>query len=466
MKIYTTSLCLLLLGVSSLVHGQAPASLSWGGSDSPSLRALSSLAEFTGNALSGDVLGSVESGADLIAASANVLSSEPAQRSGLFSRVTRQTTRISNRISRLRSAAGNDDYLTARQIVSLYLVAYPNDLLYQYFVEGGGEVLIKPLSWGATYWSYHWSYEIQFDNSWIDNEWNRQEAVRHLRNHLEAMADENGSAINKHLTTWDGDIEVFLDRIAAAGVPLGVVFSPKQMTASQLEGLNEAIVETYRLVPYLGGFVLTFELASGQTLSFTVYGQRELTTGEKWLIIGTPAAGFAAGVLVKVGGKWVFRQITKRVDDFADLAPKVADQVAGELYDGIRLTNKEMRHLTNLGHKRGLGVEWKKWHIDGYGEFDARFAVPKATFAPGATRYVVMHEMMHIWELRRLVRELGPVAGKAKYLENYGDASRTILREQFVLDAIRKRSRLWDSLSDLEKRHAREYLDGLGGESW
>ncbi len=34
------------------------------------------------------------------------------------------------------------------------------------------------------------------------------------------------------------------------------------------------------------------------------------------------AAGFAAGVLVKVGGKWVFRQITKRVDDLADLAPK------------------------------------------------------------------------------------------------------------------------------------------------
>ena len=293
MKIYTTSLCLLLLGVSSLVHGQAPASLSWGGSDSPSLRVLPSLAEFTGNALSGDVLGSVESGADLIAASVNALSSEPAQRSEMLSSVTRQTTQISNRISQLRSAAGNDDYLTARQIVSLYLVAYPNDLLYQYFVEGGGEVLIKPLSWGATYWSYHWSYEIQFDNSWIDNEWNRQEAVRHLRNHLEAMADENGSAINKHLTTWDGDIEVFLDRIAAAGVPLGVVFSPKQMTASQLEGLNEAIVETYRLVPYLGGFVLTFELASGQTLSFTVYGQRELTTGEKWLIIGTPAAGFA-----------------------------------------------------------------------------------------------------------------------------------------------------------------------------
>ncbi len=55
------------------------------------------------------------------------------------------------------------------------------------------------------------------------------------------------TAINKHLTTWDGDVEAFLDRIAAAGVPLGVVFSPKQMTASQLEGLNEAIVETYRL---------------------------------------------------------------------------------------------------------------------------------------------------------------------------------------------------------------------------
>ncbi len=124
MKIYTTCLCLFLLGISSLVHGQDNVSLSWGGSDSPTLRTLSSLAEFTGNALSGDVLGSVESGADLIAASANVLSSEPAQRSGLFSSVTRQATRISIRISQLRSTAGNDDYLTARQIVSLYLVAY------------------------------------------------------------------------------------------------------------------------------------------------------------------------------------------------------------------------------------------------------------------------------------------------------------------------------------------------------
>ncbi len=342
MKIYTMCFCLFLLGISSLVQGQENASLSWGGSDSPTLRTLSSLAEFTGNALSGDVLGSVESGADLIAASANALSSEPAQRSGMLSNVTRQATRISNRISQLRSAAGNDDYLTARQIVALYLEAYPNDLLYQYFLEGGGEVLIKPLSWGATYWSYHWSNEIHFDNSWVDSEWNRQEAVRHLRNHLEAMADENGSAINKHLTTWDGDIEAFLDRIAAAGVPLGVVFSPKQMTSSQLEGLNEAIVETYRLVPYLGGFVLTFELASGQTLSFTVYGQRELTTGEKWLIIGTPAAGFAAGVLVKVGGKWVFRQITKRVDDLADLAPRRS----GVFLKGENITKRWVETLT------------------------------------------------------------------------------------------------------------------------
>ncbi len=329
MKIYTTCLCLFLLGISSLVQGQDNASLSWGGSDSPALQTLSSLAEFTGNAFSGDVLGSVESGADLIAASANALSSEPAQRSEMLSSVTRQTTQISNRISQLRSAADNDDYLTAKQIVALYLEAYPNGLLYRYFVEGGGKVLIKPLSWGATYWSYHWSYEIHFDNSWIDNEWNRQEAVRHLRNHLEAMADEKRSAINKYLTTWDGDIEAFLDRIASAGVTLGVVFSPKQMTSSQLEGLNEAIVATYRLVPYLGGFVLTFELASGQTLSFTVYGQRELTTGEKWLIIGTPAAGFAAGVLVKVGGKWVFRQITKRVDDLADLAPRGLLELGG-----------------------------------------------------------------------------------------------------------------------------------------
>lgn len=273
----------------SLSQIQGQEALPAGGGEQPLAVVISFAEEFA----SGDLIGTADSATELLAMAANSVASEPKKL--------------------------DDVYLTAEQIVRLYLEEYPSDLLYRYFKAGGGKVLIKALSPVGAYWSYHWKFEIHFDDSWVDNEWNRQEAVRHLRNHLLEMADEASSAINVHLTTWDGDVDKYLDKMEAAGIPLAVIFSPKQMTSSQLEGLNQAIVTTVKMVPYFGGFVMTFELASGQVLSFTVYGQRELTTTEKWIIVGTPAAGFAAGVLVKVGGKWIFRQVTDRVDDLADL---------------------------------------------------------------------------------------------------------------------------------------------------
>ena len=293
-KLFVVAILIALPSTSLGQDAQSPEeySLPAGGSEQP----MALLMNFAEDVASGDIVGGVESGTELFSMAASAVASDPRTR--------------------------DEGYLAAEQIVELYLEAYPDDLLYHYFTEGGGDVLIKSFSWAGAYWSYHWRYEIHFDDSWEDTEWNRKEAVRHLRDHLLKMADESGSAINVHLATWDGDIDKYLDRMAAEGIPLAAIFSPKQMTSAQLEGLNQAIVDSVKFVPYFGGYVMTFELASGQVLSFTVYGQRELTTTEKLVIIGTPAAGYVAGMMIKVGGKWVFQQLSKRTDSLAQLVPK------------------------------------------------------------------------------------------------------------------------------------------------
>jgi len=211
-------------------------------------------------------------------------------------------------------------YLSADQIVAAYMKKYSHDPLIEFFLLGNGKVTVDGMTF---YWSYStWDgYEIQFDDSWKNTPEDLDKAVERLRKHLVVLASQEGSAIRDYQTKWNGSVKQFLDNVEKQGLVLAAGMSPKQMTLSSLERLNEGVAFTIEMIPVVGFQALTAQLVTGQKMSFTVYGQRELSTTERIFIVGDLASDLVAVVVVKVGKKWVAKGVSK-------VFPKLSDALS------------------------------------------------------------------------------------------------------------------------------------------
>jgi hypothetical protein len=141
------------------------------------------------------------------------------------------------------------------------------------------------------------------------------------------LRDDPGSKMARVATRWDGNVEDFLKSVTGNLKVLAAGTRPYELQGSAVEAMNEGIVSALEFIPYAGGLILIGQLSSGRKLSFTVYGQRDLSTTEKVVIIGGAAGSFIVGVLVLKGGKWV---VSKLSEEFSSLsgATKYIDEIA------------------------------------------------------------------------------------------------------------------------------------------
>ena len=237
-------------------------------------------------------------------------------------------------------------YLTSTQIMKEFHRQNPDFALLARFTFAHGQLRFGDLrQWNANYWANGSEAEINertqkvdlivIDNDWKNTPENLQAAVDSIKQYLIALYDDPGSAMSRHAAEFDGDVERFLNGANRALRTLGPFVRPFNLNQAELESLNDGMETTFTLMPVLGGMVLVGELATGQKLSFTVLGQRELSPTEQLIIVGTPVVGFGVVFAVKVGGKWVMGQFLSKADDLGGAFRIMDDFANSELRQAI-----------------------------------------------------------------------------------------------------------------------------------
>ena len=359
-----------------------------------------------------------------------------------------------------------DGFLTKAQIIIAYQSEYGvDDPLYKYFVLGGGKIEVQPMYWfwSSNYWAGKKGDLIRFDDGWENTQENLADAVKDLRRYLEYLASRNDSGVNQYLSQWNGNVNDFFDNAEQQGVKLGVFTRPTNMNAADVEALNDTIVFTLEAMPVFGGFVATGELATGQKLSFTTYGERELSGTERVMIIGTSYAGttvaFATVKFIFKGGKWVAKSFSTFGDDLAaatrhadDLAPKSAvryvyDGAADRYRDTVTgrfVAARDLPWPPNAGFASSTTGTVKAGTIlDRYGSPTGRFlgepgaSISQRGMAAGSdamqyTRYRVLRPFEAKYGPAAAVPEFGASGGAIQYRHLQGKSIQWLIDNGFL----------------------------------
>ncbi len=135
-----------------------------------------------------------------------------------------------------------------------------------------------------------------------------------LHYRLTQLANDPNSKLYKQLNPIELSLNRFLDELQRLGLDR-VFFTPKQISPGSLQSLNRSLVFVYETAPVFGTIIGAGELASGQSLGFTVDSQFTLGSGQRF-ITGVSLAGTAVvAVVAKFGGKYVVKVLNKSQAD-------------------------------------------------------------------------------------------------------------------------------------------------------
>lgn len=127
-----------------------------------------------------------------------------------------------------------------------------------------------------------------------------------------------------------------------------------------MEWLGNGISQIVEFTPFLGFWVATGQLATGQKFSLTLLGQRELSRTEWLVILGSTGGGCIIGVATVVGGKYVVKVLGK-TDTVAE-AVRHLDNAPSKGIAGTRgLQHSFDRHAAEWFSRHGGTPSLAKW---------------------------------------------------------------------------------------------------------
>lgn len=152
--------------------------------------------------------------------------------------------------------------------------------------------------------------------------------------------------MRRYSERWDGNVNRFLDN-AQGTIPLGAFVRPTNTTPGEVEALNQDLVFLFEVAD-IGGVITVGELATGRKLSFTLLGQRDLSTNEKVALVGGLATPYVV-VFVAKGGKWLLKSAQKA--DSVAHGTQIVDNFATKWGLGtapVRITEKLSRESSDI----------------------------------------------------------------------------------------------------------------------
>ncbi len=128
---------------------------------------------------------------------------------------------------------------------------------------------------------------------------------------------------------------------------------------------------------------------------------------------------------------------------------EASGRLGGEIYSASKL-----RQLESYLSRRGITLKVGDEHLPPNGAGAFNYAKGELLLRSNPTSYEVWHELSHYLHYRKIGAEA------------YSNLPRSTLNnvpEQFVFDMLENSKRRWGNLNDVERRHAIDYIERIGG---
>ena len=252
--------------------------------------------------------------------------------------------------------------------------------IYGLFVKRGGKIKFQEMVFRINSWS-DGKFEVDnledVDRILLDPDISFSTAVDHAARQLLNLTANSQSAVNSEIKTeleQQTVDDILTGQIDISKYPNVFSFLKTDAEINSLDSVFTGILES---APVVGTQINVGQLATGRNLSFTVQGERDLTTGEKMFIAGTEGLPILGFVVKKAGGKTVAR-IAGTFDEAGELLPLSrkavpefaggADRLPSIAYLGER---KTLIHYTD---EAGLeGILQSQQLFNSTGRIQARF---------------------------------------------------------------------------------------------